>query len=144
MQGPRAAARGFLVTSGRLLLAAGAGFSLAASLVPGAGLVAVLTSLAAPHGVRNLPGSGIELVSLCLAGRFLITAPPEKPEEIVVCFFFLTVSRKLATHWGRRWEVPGGAEARRGHCGQEPVVSVGRQKKQGKQALDWQADLGAE
>ena len=34
-----------------------------------------------PHGMWDLPGSGIEPVSPALAGQFFTTEPPEKPLE---------------------------------------------------------------
>ena len=36
------------------------------------------------HGMRDLPGPGLEPMSPALAGRFLTTAPPGKPHRIVL------------------------------------------------------------
>ena len=36
------------------------------------------TPVQVPHGIENLPGPGIKLVPLVLAGRFLTTGPPGK------------------------------------------------------------------
>ena len=35
------------------------------------------------HGMWDLPGPGIESVSPALAGGFLTTAPPGKPQQVV-------------------------------------------------------------
>ena len=35
-----------------------------------------------PHSMWNLPGSGIELMSPALAGGFLMTGPPRKPNSV--------------------------------------------------------------
>ena len=32
------------------------------------------------HGMRDLPGPGVEPVSLALQGGFFTTGPPEKPQ----------------------------------------------------------------
>ena len=43
-----------------------------------------VTQAQLPHGMWNLPGSGIEPVSPTLAGRFFITEPPGKPSLFTV------------------------------------------------------------
>ena len=55
------------------------------------------------HGLRNLPGPGIKLVSPALAGGFLSTAPPRKSLP------FLSFGPSgVSKCWPRRW--------RKGYC----------------------------
>ena len=44
------------------------------------------------RGTWDLPGPGMEPVSPVLAGGFLTTAPPGKPHQFLLSFFFFTVN----------------------------------------------------
>ena len=48
-----------------------------------------MASVVVAHGMWNLPGSGIKLVSPALAGGFLTTGPPGKSSNPPFFFFFL-------------------------------------------------------
>ena len=52
-----------------------------------AGSIVGAHGLSYPHGMWNLPGPGIELMSLALASEFLTTGPPGKSK---LPFFFTT------------------------------------------------------
>ena len=51
-----------------------------------------------PRGVWDLPGSGIEPVSLVMAGGFLTTGPPRKPQPEIFLKYHL-LGNSLAVQW---------------------------------------------
>ena len=61
------------------------------------------------HGMWDLPRPGLEPVSPALAGGFLTTAPPGKPQPaFLIAFFpsfFPTWTKQLRKHQGKRFEI---------------------------------------